>query len=174
MKNGPDGVRVRRNSTGKIGLTAADLAKELDISSMTVSLVINEKPGPSEETRKRVLALAARRGYRPQMAARSLALRRDGNMHSGVVAVFVRPGDERLTPLIDAIQNQQKVALVMQVILPDHGLDLCNGHQPDLVINLLNEELQAIKGRNLRVLEGGVRKGSATLCEEVQAALKAL
>jgi DNA-binding LacI/PurR family transcriptional regulator len=51
----------------------ARLAKELGISTGTVSRALNGKPDVSETTRGRVLEAARRLGYAPNQAARSLA-----------------------------------------------------------------------------------------------------
>ncbi|MBE1583320.1 LacI family DNA-binding transcriptional regulator [Nonomuraea angiospora] len=62
------GGRARR-------VTASDIARSLGISRATVGFVINDTPGQtiSEATRRKVLAEAARLGYRPHAAARALA-----------------------------------------------------------------------------------------------------
>lgn len=49
-----------------------DLAKNLGVSTATVSRALNDKPGVSEETRRRVLEAAREMQYRPDSAARSL------------------------------------------------------------------------------------------------------
>jgi len=56
-------------------VTAADIARSLGISRATVGFVLNDTPGQtiSSATRERVLAEAARLGYRPHQAARALA-----------------------------------------------------------------------------------------------------
>lgn len=56
-------------------VTAADVAMSLGLSRATVGFVLNDTPGQtiSAETRQRVLAEAARLGYRPHRAARALA-----------------------------------------------------------------------------------------------------
>jgi len=46
-----------------------DIARESGVSLSTVSLVLNDKPGLSEETRERVLATARSLGYRSKMPA---------------------------------------------------------------------------------------------------------
>ena len=51
----------------------ARLAKELGISTGTVSRALNGKRDVSEETRRKVLEAAARLGYAPNQAARALA-----------------------------------------------------------------------------------------------------
>ena len=46
------------------------------VSPATVSLVLREIAGPSEATRRHVMAVAARLGYRPDRAASALASHR--------------------------------------------------------------------------------------------------
>ena len=46
-----------------MGITAKELAKELGISAAAVSLALNDKPGVSTETRKRIKEAAERLGY---------------------------------------------------------------------------------------------------------------
>ena len=53
-----------------------DVAGEVGLSTATVSLVLRNIPGPSEATRQKVLAAAARLGYRPDRAASLLARHR--------------------------------------------------------------------------------------------------
>jgi len=54
-------------------ITIADVAREADVSMMTVSRVINHKDGVSEGTARRVWAIINRLGYRPSGLARGLA-----------------------------------------------------------------------------------------------------
>lgn len=53
--------------------TLADVARDASVSLMTASNAINNRPGVSESTRKRVIEIANRLGYVPNMAARGLA-----------------------------------------------------------------------------------------------------
>ncbi len=55
-------------------VTSADVAREAGLSRATVSYVLNNTPHQKipEETRRRVLAVAARLGYAPSAAARAL------------------------------------------------------------------------------------------------------
>ncbi|MBN1921846.1 MAG: LacI family DNA-binding transcriptional regulator [Anaerolineae bacterium] len=53
-------------------LTLADIADTAGVSVMTVSRVINDKPGVSDEVRQTILALVESMGYRPNQIARSL------------------------------------------------------------------------------------------------------
>ncbi|MFF3577689.1 LacI family DNA-binding transcriptional regulator [Streptomyces mirabilis] len=68
-------------------VTAADVARSLGLSRATVGFVLNDTPGQTipESTRRRVLAEAARLGYRPHRAAQTL---RRG---SSKVILFVLP-----------------------------------------------------------------------------------
>jgi DNA-binding LacI/PurR family transcriptional regulator len=58
----------------------ARLAKELGISTGTVSRALNGRPDVSPETRERVLAAARRLGYAPNQAARALAQGKTGSV----------------------------------------------------------------------------------------------
>ena len=85
-KEATDGI----NPTHGTGATAADpsptmadVAAYAGMSRQTVSLVLRDAPGPSEDTRDRVLAAAGALGYRPHLAAQ--ALRRARSTDLGVV-----------------------------------------------------------------------------------------
>lgn len=59
-----------------MAVTLRDIARKLDISHVTVSLVLNDRRDVqiTDETRERVLNMAKQLGYRPNHAARALAL----------------------------------------------------------------------------------------------------
>jgi len=57
-----------------------DVAREAGVSAQTVSNVVNDRVGFSEETRQRVLTAVRRTGYRPNRAARNLRTRRSGQL----------------------------------------------------------------------------------------------
>ncbi|WP_116950147.1 LacI family DNA-binding transcriptional regulator [Jiangella endophytica] len=60
-------------STSRPRVTIADVAREAQTSTASVSYALNGRPGVSLDTRARVLAVAARLGWSPASAARSLA-----------------------------------------------------------------------------------------------------
>ncbi|GAA3051432.1 MULTISPECIES: LacI family DNA-binding transcriptional regulator [Actinomycetes] len=66
----------------------SDVARAAGVSTMTVSNVVNGRPGVSEEVRRRVLRQLAETGYRMNVSARNL---RSG--HSGVIGLAV-PGHD--------------------------------------------------------------------------------
>jgi DNA-binding LacI/PurR family transcriptional regulator len=68
-------------------VTAADIAEAVGVSRATVGFVLNNTPGQkiSDSTRARVMAAAARLGYRPHRAAQTLAR---GNSR---IVLFVLP-----------------------------------------------------------------------------------
>lgn len=55
--------------------TITDVAQAAGVSLMTVSRVVNDKPGVGEETRQRIRQLIEEMGYRPNEIARGLATR---------------------------------------------------------------------------------------------------
>ncbi len=70
--------------------TLKEIALRTGVSVSTVSRVLNDHPGVSDDVRERVLALAAELDYTPNAAARTLVLQR-----SRLLAVVIRTGDHR-------------------------------------------------------------------------------
>jgi LacI family transcriptional regulator len=68
----PDKIQ-RQLRRGSQAVTAADVAREVGVSPMTVSRVIAGAGNVSEDTRERVLSAAKALNYAPNAAARSLA-----------------------------------------------------------------------------------------------------
>jgi DNA-binding LacI/PurR family transcriptional regulator len=88
-----------------MGVTIYDIAKEIGVSTATVSRVLSKKTDVmiSSETRKRVLHAAEELGYRPNISARALTTGKSYN-----IALFVPSIHERLGPhivrLLEAIE----------------------------------------------------------------------
>jgi DNA-binding LacI/PurR family transcriptional regulator len=61
-------------------LTIKDIAKLAEVSSSTVSRVIDDNPRISDETKKHVSEIINKYGYKPQSAARSLARNRTNSV----------------------------------------------------------------------------------------------
>ncbi|HEY9393787.1 MAG TPA: LacI family DNA-binding transcriptional regulator, partial [Nocardioides sp.] len=64
--------------------TIADIAERAGVSKGAVSFALNGRPGVSEETRRRILAVADEMNWRPHRAARSL-----GNARAGAVGLIL-------------------------------------------------------------------------------------
>ncbi|GLQ93128.1 LacI family transcriptional regulator [Dyella acidisoli] len=73
-------------------LTMADLAELAGVSKITVSRALSESPLVNTETRERVQALARKHGYKLNVSARNLRLRRS---HTVAVIVEMKPSSER-------------------------------------------------------------------------------
>jgi DNA-binding LacI/PurR family transcriptional regulator len=73
-------------------LTMADLAKLSGVSKITVSRALSDSPLVTPETRDRVQALAREHGYKLNVSARNLRLRRS---HTVAVIVEMKPSIDR-------------------------------------------------------------------------------
>lgn len=74
-----DGQMDRSQSQGQYSdsrINLKDIAKELGISQTAVSFAINDKPGVSQETKRRVREVATRMGWSPAYAAQALGTSR--------------------------------------------------------------------------------------------------
>ncbi|WP_230396375.1 LacI family DNA-binding transcriptional regulator [Streptomyces blattellae] len=77
MTTGAEGSRSRRGGKGTGRLpTMQDIADHIGVSRQLVSMVIRGLPGPSTESRDRILAAASELGYRPHASARLLRQQR--------------------------------------------------------------------------------------------------
>ncbi len=64
----------------KLRPTIEDVARKVSLSISTVSLVLNDKPNVSEETRRKVKKAIHELGYHPHRTARGLASQSSGNI----------------------------------------------------------------------------------------------
>jgi DNA-binding LacI/PurR family transcriptional regulator len=88
----------RTSKNGKSGdlhssnLTMADLAELAGLSKITVSRALSDSPLVNPETRERIQALALEHGYKLNVSARNLRLRRS---HTVAVIVEMKPSTDR-------------------------------------------------------------------------------
>jgi len=68
--------------------TIKDIARLAHVSHMTVSRVINGKPGVKAATKKRILRLVKELDYQPNLVARSLVVKRSKNL--GMIITTIR------------------------------------------------------------------------------------
>ncbi len=85
-----------------------DVAKEIGVSRVTLSRVLNESPNVAARTRRRVLDHVQRIGYRPHQAARALVRRR-----SDLVGIFCSHPENLLV---------QRILIALQSHLYERGL----------------------------------------------------
>ncbi|MDX3453872.1 LacI family DNA-binding transcriptional regulator [Streptomyces sp. ME02-8801-2C] len=93
-------------------VTIAQVAEEAGVSAMTVSNVVNGRPGASEETRRRVMEVAARLGYRPNVSARNLKAGRSGLIGLIALDLTSQYGLEILRGVADELAGAEQELLV--------------------------------------------------------------
>ena len=81
---------TRRHASG--GPTMADLAQLAGVSKITVSRALGDSPLVNPQTREQIQALAREHGYKLNISARNLRLRRS---HTVAVIVEMRPSVDR-------------------------------------------------------------------------------
>lgn len=105
-----------------MGVTQRDIAKMVGITRQAVSLVLNNKPGVSDEVRAKVWRVVGELGYVPDRAARTLAMGKSGMI--GLIVV-----DIRNSVTTEAIETVELVAkglgydLLLEIMhdeFPDH------------------------------------------------------
>lgn len=115
-------------------LTIKDIAHLAGVSTSTVSLVLNNKPGVAEKTKTKVLRIAHEMGFSPNMVARSLVQRR-----SRTVGMIIPNVSNSLFP---------EMALEVDKVVRNHGyfLSLISTYDDP---HLEAMELENIKARGL-------------------------
>lgn len=93
-------------------VTIAQVAEEVGVSAMTVSNVFNGKPGASDETRRRVMEVADRLGYAPNVAARSLKGGRTGLVGVVTLDLTIQYGLEIVRGIADELASVELEALI--------------------------------------------------------------
>jgi LacI family transcriptional regulator len=93
-------------------VTIAQVAEAAGVSAMTVSNVMNGKPGASEETRRRVMEVAGRLGYRPNVSARNLKAGRTGLVGLIALDLTSQYGLEILRGVADELASAEQELLV--------------------------------------------------------------
>ncbi len=128
----PPGLVVEpppRRGTGRVNLgrrtTISDIARLAGVSAGAVSYALNGRPGVSEQTRARILAVAEDVGWRPNLAARSLTVSRA----QAVGWVIARPTptigvEPFFTQVIAGLERElsaANIALLLQVTDSQQG-----------------------------------------------------
>ncbi|MEV7626331.1 LacI family DNA-binding transcriptional regulator [Actinoplanes sp. NPDC089786] len=96
-----------------------DVAARVGVSTASVSLVLRGAPGPSEQTRQRVLAAAAELGYRADRAASLLARRRRHQL--GVLLDVRSPYHAELVEEIQVEADRIGYEVVLSTLTRSHS-----------------------------------------------------
>ena len=93
-------------------VTIAQVAEEVGVSAMTVSNVLNGKPGASDETRRRVFEVAERLGYQPNISARNLKAGRSGLIGVLTLDLTTQYGLEIVRGIADELAAAEREMLI--------------------------------------------------------------
>lgn len=100
--------------------TIADIAERAGVSKGSVSYALNGKPGLSELTRQRILAIAEEVGWHPNRAARALSEARSGACGLALArparTLAYEPFFSKLLSGIEAELSARGIALVLQIV----------------------------------------------------------
>ncbi len=116
-------------------ITIKDLAQMANTSTATVSRVLSNKPGVTEDKRQRILDLAERLGYSPNRIAQNLAMRKSHIL--GLVAAELR--NPAYIEFLHHVQNQledkgYKVLIAdseLDVEKEQHNIQMMREHQAE-------------------------------------------
>ena len=104
-----------------LSVTIYDIAREANVGIGTVSRVFNNHPSVSEETKRRVLKVAARLNYRPHPYARGLARKRTNSILA-VVPFFTTFFFVEILQGVQARLTDDECDLILHgVTHPDHA-----------------------------------------------------
>jgi DNA-binding LacI/PurR family transcriptional regulator len=109
-------------------VTIADVAGRLGISKASVSYALNDQPGVSPETRRRVREAARELGWYPSSSARALSRARTGAI--GIVlsrdpdTIGTEPYYMRVMSGIESVLIDADMELMLRMVGLDHGRDL--------------------------------------------------
>lgn len=118
-------------------MTMKDIAEAVGVSTMTVSKVLNNKPGISDLTRRRVLDTAREIGYVPNLTAKSLRTNR-----SGTLGVVLSDSSEMVTSKVlraieDTCAERGCNVIVMNT---DHNPD----HERKAIETLMSKQIDGL------------------------------
>ncbi|MHA7303771.1 LacI family DNA-binding transcriptional regulator [Arthrobacter sp. TMN-49] len=104
-------------------VTIADLAQQLGISKASVSYALNGRAGVGQETRDRVLALAAELGWYASSSARALSQSRSETVGIVLLRDAEQVGSEpfymNVLAGIEAVLAEREQNLMLRIVSPD-------------------------------------------------------
>ena len=146
-------------------VTAKEIARVSRVSRSTVQRALSGHPSVSERTRRRVLAIARSRGYRPNRHARALVMRRQKVAYAAILTV---PENRFMQELLRGINRAQEELKDSGGRLSIHFMETIDG---ELQARLIDELVdRGTKGVLLipvdctavrEAVDRGVRQGTA-------------
>jgi LacI family transcriptional regulator len=146
-------------------VTAKEIARASKVSRSTVQRALSGHPSVSERTRRRVLAIARSRGYRPNRHARALVMRRQKVQYAAILTV---PENSFMQEVLKGINKAQEELKDSGVGLSIHFMETIDGDRQARLIDGLVQE--SVKGILLipvdcpavrQAVAKGVRQGTA-------------
>src|SRR3954471_11774012 len=133
--------------------TMQDVADEAGVSKGLVSMVLSGSPGPSAATRERVLAVAARLGYRGDRTADLLARRRTRTLGVTLIPGTLYHGElaEEIHSAAEAAGYEVVLSSTAGVQDEDHAIETLVDSRCEALL-LLGPTLTA--ARLARIVEG--------------------
>ncbi|MCI0396852.1 MAG: LacI family transcriptional regulator [Chloroflexi bacterium] len=111
-----------RSNNGQAKITISDIARDSGVSPATVSLVLRDKPGISDETRQRVLDTAQRLGYVHKLSWPSTI---HAEIHSVGLLLKTRPDD-----ILETNQFYAPVLAGIEATCRQRHINLIYAHLP--------------------------------------------
>lgn len=140
MTTGMGGARTGRGSKGSGRLpTMQDIAEYLGVSRQLVSMVLRDRPGPSAQSRERILAAATELGYRPNASAR--LLRQGRTRLIGAVFEIRHPFQVRFVERLFVRAAEQGFGLALGPTTVERSTDVA-------VAELMEERVEALVAFN--------------------------
>jgi DNA-binding LacI/PurR family transcriptional regulator len=93
-----------------------DVARHVGVSQTLVSLVLRNRPGPSEQSRARILQAAAELGYHPDIAAQ--VLRSNRSRRLGVLFSMQQPYEVDLVQALYPAADRHGYSIVLGAMVP--------------------------------------------------------
>src|SRR5689334_6994864 len=114
-------------------VTIEDIAKELRLAPSTVSRALNNTRPVNQKTKKKILDLAEKRGYRPNVMARHLAMQ-TSNLIGLIVPGFNSSLFTEIADAIEKVANDNGYRILLgntqeKVELQDTYIDLLIEHR---------------------------------------------
>ncbi|MCS3443263.1 LacI family DNA-binding transcriptional regulator [Microbacterium phyllosphaerae] len=120
--------------------TMADVAERAGVSRPLVSMVMRDKPGPSQESRERILAAARELGYRPNASAR--LLRRNRTKLIGAIFWMGSPFQVRVVERLFSAAAERGYGIALGPTTPDRSTDA-------VIDQLIEERVEALFAFNI-------------------------